>query len=93
MSSKIVCTLQALHLSNLGSLNLDFLIDFQLNIDVEISFWIFLSQFFHISHLLVGGLLNMVFEHFQDSFDLEDSTNNFIQLYQLSSHVAISYIP
>ncbi len=43
LTSKIVCTLQALHLSNLDSLDLDSLIDFQMNIDVELSFWIFLG--------------------------------------------------
>lgn len=53
----------------------------------------FLSTFSHMSHLLIGNLLNMVFKHFQDSFDLEYSTNSFIQLHQLSSHVAINYIP
>jgi hypothetical protein len=53
----------------------------------------FRSAFLHMSHLLTCNLLNMVFEHFQDSFDLEDSINSFIQFHQLSSHVAISYIP
>ncbi len=43
MSSKIVCTLQALHPSKLDSLSLDSLIDFQLNIDVEFFFCILLG--------------------------------------------------
>ncbi len=33
----------------------------------------------------------MVFEHLWDVFDLEDSTNDFIQLHQLSSHVAMGH--
>jgi hypothetical protein len=90
----LVCTLQALHHSNLDTLSLDSLIDFQLNIDVELSFLdSFRLAFSHMSYLLTCNLLNMVFEHFQDSFDLEDSINSFIQLHQLNSHVAINYIP
>jgi hypothetical protein len=34
-----------------------------------------------MSHLSAGGPFGMVFEHLQDSFDLEDSTNGFIQLH------------
>jgi hypothetical protein len=40
----------------------------------------FRSIFLHMSHLLVGGLLGMIFEHFRDSFNLEDSSG-FIQLH------------
>jgi hypothetical protein len=36
--------------------------------------------FLYMFHLLVGGLLGMIFEHFRDSFDLEDSSG-FIQLH------------
>jgi len=38
-------------------------------------------------------LLGMVFKHFQDVFDLKDSTNDFIQFHQLSSHVTYGHIP
>jgi len=34
----------------------------------------------------------MVFEHFLDSFNLEDLANGFIQLHQLNSHVVIGCI-
>ncbi len=34
----------------------------------------------------------MVFEHFRDYFDLEDSMNGFIQLHQLCSHVVANCI-
>jgi len=43
-------------------------------------------------HLSFGGSSNIVFEHFRNSFDLEDSTNGFIQLHQLCSHVAMNCI-
>jgi hypothetical protein len=35
----------------------------------------------------------MVFKHFQDVFNLEVSTNDFIQFHQLSSHVTYGHIP
>jgi hypothetical protein len=34
----------------------------------------------------------MVFKHFQDSLNLEDLTNGFIQLHQLCSHVIANHI-
>jgi hypothetical protein len=41
-----------------------------------------------MSHLSIGDLSGMVFEHFQDSFNLKDSTNGFIKFHQLISHMA-----
>jgi hypothetical protein len=35
----------------------------------------------------------MVFKYFQDVFDLKESTNDFIQFHQLSSHVTYGHIP
>jgi hypothetical protein len=35
----------------------------------------------------------MVFEHLQDLFDLEDSTNNFLKLFLMYSYVVIGRIP
>jgi hypothetical protein len=35
----------------------------------------------------------MVFEHLRNSFNLQDSTNGFIELQQLCSHVVISRFP
>jgi hypothetical protein len=42
-----------------------------------------------MSHLFARGLFNMVFDHFQDAFDLKNFTNKFFKLHQLSSHVAM----
>jgi hypothetical protein len=53
----------------------------------------FKLSFLHTFHLLTNGHFGMVFKHFQDFFDLEDSTNGFIQLQQLCSHVAVDFIP
>ncbi len=35
----------------------------------------------------------MVFEHFLDLFDLKDSTNEFLQLFQMNSNVVANHIP
>jgi len=44
-------------------------------------------------HLLASGPFGMVFEHFQNCFHLVDSTNGFLQLFQLCSHIAYDHIP
>jgi hypothetical protein len=44
-------------------------------------------------HLSVSGPSGMVFEHLQNPFNLEDSTNGFVELQQLCSHVVISRFP
>jgi hypothetical protein len=38
-------------------------------------------------HLLIGGHYSMVFEHFRNSFDLEDLINNFFNLFILCSYI------
>ncbi len=91
-SLKTIYALQALHLSNSNSPCLNTLMDFQLNIDVELSMHSFRSTFLGMSHLLTCSLLSMVFEHFRNCFDLEDLVTSFIQHHQLSSHVAIGHI-
>jgi hypothetical protein len=40
-------------------------------------FNMFKSTLIHSTHLLARGPSCMVFEHFQDLFDLEDSTSDF----------------
>jgi hypothetical protein len=35
----------------------------------------------------------MVFEHFLDLFDPKDSTNEFLQLFQMNSNVVVNHIP
>jgi hypothetical protein len=40
-------------------------------------------------HLFAKGLSNMVFDHFQDVFDLEDFTSRLFKLHHLNSHVAM----
>ncbi len=52
----------------------------------------FRLAFLRMSHLLANGWSSMVFEHFQDSFNLEDLANGFIQLHKLNSYVVIGYI-
>jgi hypothetical protein len=54
--------------------------NFQLDAYLEPSFDFFRLAFMHLSHLSSRSLLGMVFEHFQDFFDLEDLANGFIQL-------------
>ncbi len=43
--------------------------------------------------LSISGSFSMFFKHFCNSFNLENPTNDFIQLHQLCSHVAISHTP
>ncbi len=91
-SLKTIYALKALHISNLDSPFLDSLMDFQLNIDVELSMNSFRPTFLGMSHLLTCSLLSMVFEHFQNCLDLEDLVTNFIQHHQFNFHVAICHI-
>jgi hypothetical protein len=77
-SSKTVYALQALHPSNSNFPYLDFLMDFHPNIDVELSMDSFRSVFLLISHLSIFSPLSIVFKHFQDFFDRNDSTSGFI---------------
>jgi hypothetical protein len=49
----------------------------------------FKVAFICMYHLLIGGHYSMVFEHFWNSFDLEDSTNNFSNLFLMCSYVVV----
>jgi len=55
--------------------------NFELDAYLEPSFDFFKSAFMRLSHLSTMSTLGMVFEHFQDFFDLEDLVNGFIQLH------------
>jgi hypothetical protein len=46
-----------------------------------------------MSYSFVRVFFGMVFEHLWDAFHLEHSVTNFIQLHQLSSHVAMGHFP
>jgi len=64
-SLKAIGTLLALHPLDINSPYLDSLLDFQLDLDLELSINSFKSAFFHMFHLSSGGPFGMVFEHFQ----------------------------
>jgi len=87
-SSKMISTLQTLHLSNLIFPCLDCMLDFQLNTNVELHIDFFRSIFLRMSHLSIVFPLGMVFEHFWIFFYPKDLFSGFIQLQQLNSHVA-----
>jgi hypothetical protein len=59
---------------------------------VELSMDSFRLAFLRMSHLLANGWSSTVFEHFQDSFNLEDLANGFIQLHKLNSYVVVGCI-
>jgi hypothetical protein len=59
----MVYALQGLHPLDLDSPCLNSLMDFQLDIDVELSLNFFNSIALHMSHLLVSNPLGMVIEH------------------------------
>jgi hypothetical protein len=46
-----------------------------------------------MSHLLANGFSGMVFDHLQDCIHPEDLTSGFLQLFQLSFHIAYGHIP
>ncbi len=50
-------------------------------------------MFQHMLHLSTSGIFGMVFEHFRDYFHFEDSTNGFLQLFQLCFHITQGHIP
>jgi hypothetical protein len=57
---------------------------------VSLKFRIFLGflklTFIQLSQLLVGGISSMVFKYLKDLLDLEDSADDFTQLFQVLSH-------
>jgi hypothetical protein len=63
---------------NYGGVTNFALVDFQLNSNLKLFVKFFKLTFLHIS---ISGPFCMVFEHFWNSFDLEDSMNGFIQLH------------
>jgi hypothetical protein len=69
------------------------MMDLQLDTNVELSLNFFRSTFLHMALLLIGGLLSMVCEHFQDSFNLKDLISGFIQFYYLNSPLVVGHIP
>jgi hypothetical protein len=77
-SLKMIFVLQTLHYLNLDSPYLDSLMDFQLDINVELCMDFLNLVFLHMSHLLTSGSLGMTFEHFWDFFNLEDFASGFI---------------
>lgn len=90
---KMINTLLVLHPLDTNSPYLHPSLDFKPNLNLEFSADSFRSVFLPVFHLLTGGPLGMVLKYLQDYFDLEDSTNGFIQLHQLCSHVAVGRIP
>jgi len=64
-SLEIVNTLLTLHLLNIDFPCLYFLLDFQLDANLQLFVDYFRSTFLWMSHLFIGGSFGMVFEHFQ----------------------------
>jgi hypothetical protein len=81
MFSKTVNTLLTLHPLDIDSPCSNSLLNFQFDSDLELSMDFYRSIFLTMSHLSTSGPFGMVFEHFRNFFDLEDSTNGFIQLH------------
>lgn len=76
-----------LHLLNLSFPCLEYLLDFQLDSNLEFSLNSFKLVFIQSLHLLATSLLGTVFKHFQDLFDLEDqqmASHNFYKLTPMS---------
>ncbi len=73
-SLKIVNTLQVFHLLDFSPPCVIFLI---IDEDLYFSLDCFSSSLIQLFHLLIEGPSNMVFEHFQDSFDPKDLANGF----------------
>jgi hypothetical protein len=45
-----------------------------------------------VAHVASMWTINYVFEHFQNSFDLEDSTNGVFKLFMVCSYVMVKNI-
>jgi hypothetical protein len=82
-----IIILQVFHPLDLSLFCLYFLMEFQLNIDLDFSLNMFMSTFIHSAHLLIGGPLGMVFEHLQDIFGPKDSASCFSQLFLVRSYI------
>jgi hypothetical protein len=81
VSLKTVNGLLTLHPLNTNYPGSDFFLDFQLDSNLKLFIDSFKSAFLCMSHLLVSGPFGMVFEHFQNIFDLKDSVSGFIQFH------------
>ncbi len=92
-SLEMIFVLQTLHYLNLDSPYSNSLVDFQLNINMELSLDFFNLVFLHMSYLLISGSSGMPFEHFWDFSNLDDLASGFIQLHKQSSHVVVGHIP
>jgi hypothetical protein len=77
-SLEMIFVLQTLHYLNLDFPYLDSLMDFQLDINVELCMDFFNSFFFHMSHLLASGSSCMAFVHFWDFLNVKDLGSGFI---------------
>jgi len=64
-SLEIVNTLLALHLLNINFPCLDFLLDFQLDANLQLFVDSFRSTFLWMFHLFIGGSFGIVFKHFR----------------------------
>jgi hypothetical protein len=64
-SLKIINTLLALHLLNIDFLCLDFLLDFQLNANLQLFVDSFRSTFLWMFHLFIGGSFGTIWKHFR----------------------------
>lgn len=59
--------------------------NFQPYLNLKFSLYFFKPTFIWLLHLWTSGLSHMVFEHFLDLFDPKDSTNDFLQVFQMTS--------
>lgn len=73
-SLKTINTFQAFHLLDFSPPCVIFL---TIDQDLDFSLDCFRSSLIQLFHFLVEGPSNMVFEHFQDSFDPKDLANGF----------------
>jgi len=73
----MVCVLQTLHPLDLDFHCLDFLTNFQPNIDVELSMDYFKLTFLHVLFFCKWSIMHDL-QTFRDFFDLEDLASGFI---------------
>lgn len=70
----------------------DSLMEFYLEVDLDFSLNMFRSAFIHSTHLSTKGPLGMIFQHFWNIFDPNDSTSSFSQLFLVCFYVVIRHI-
>jgi hypothetical protein len=76
--SKMVNMLLALHSLDIDSPCLDSLLDFQFDLDFELSMDLFRVTFLCMSHLSIICIFGIVLKHLRDFFGLEDLVSGFI---------------